>query len=223
MLTRNQIATFLALSVAFWVVLLVIKGIAVSAGMLIPFSGVVGAVSLTLAIFNRWMWHWPVFNGWLVNRPFIRGTWRVQLKSDWVDTASGKQLDAISGYMVVRQTGSELSLRLLTAESRSETVSSGIEICSDGTFEITCTYRNKPKPEYRHRSEVHYGAMLLVADTRRPGRLEGDYWTDRKTTGSISLFDRENKIVASFFEADRLFLPGTTEPAVAQVSDGQAK
>ena len=107
--------------------------------------------------------------------------------------------------MIVRQTASKLSLRLVTAESNSETVSAGIEVCNDGTFEASCTYRNKPKSMYRYRSEVHYGAMLLAVDSATPSRLEGEYWTDRKTTGSVTLSDRVNQTAMTFEEARALF------------------
>lgn len=209
MLTRNQITAFLALSVAFWVGLLLWRGVPVTMEMLLPFSGVVGAVSLVLLVFDRWAWHWFVFRGWLVKRPYVHGTWRAELVSDWIDPATQVPIAPISAYMVIRQTFSTLSLRLLTAESRSETVSSGIEVCPDGTFEINSAYRNKPKAAYRHRSEVHYGALLLQADTATPETLEGDYWTDRKSLGTITLSDRRSKICGSLAEAQRLFDPGS--------------
>lgn len=205
MMSRNQISAFVALSVAFWVGFLLWRGVPVTKEMLLPFSGVVGAVSLVLLVFDRWAWHWILFRGWLVKRPFVHGTWRAELVSDWIDPATQSPGPPIAGYMVIRQTLSTLSLRLMTAESRSETVSSGIEACPDGTFEINSAYRNKPKAPYRHRSEVHYGALLLLADTATPDTLEGDYWTDRKSLGGIALSDRRSKICASFVDAEQLY------------------
>jgi hypothetical protein len=58
---------------------------------------------------------------------------------------------------------------------------------------------------YRYRSEVHYGAMLLNAENAAPRRMEGEYWTDRKTTGSIELTDRKGKTPSTFDEAQALF------------------
>jgi hypothetical protein len=173
--------------------------------MLLPFGAVVSAVSLVILGFDRWAWHWFLFRGWLIKRPYVDGTWRAELVSDWVDPATGVAVQPISGYMVIRQTASTLSLRLFTAESRSETVSAGVESCPDGTFEISSAYRNKPKAAYRHRSEVHYGALLLFSDTAVPERLEGDYWTDRKTLGSILLIDRVRHHCASFDDAEQRY------------------
>lgn len=199
--TRNQITAFLTLSVAFWIALLVWRGVPVTREMLLPFSTVVSAVSLVLLLFDRWAWHWIVFRGWLIKRPYMDGTWRAELVSDWVVPTTGSVVAPVEGFMVVRQTASTLSLRLFTRESRSDTVSAGIEVCPDGTFEINCAYRNRPKGAHRPRSEIHYGALLLHADSAAPGRLEGDYWTDRKTLGSMVLSERIRDHCASFDDA----------------------
>lgn len=205
MLTRTHVSALVALSVLYWVLVLLVRGVPVGPEMLMPFGAVVGAVSVTLLVFDRWLWHWPIFRGWLINRPFLRGTWRAELISGWIDPTTGKATPPIHAFMVVRQTASTLSFRLITQESRSETVSAGVEPCKDGAFEITCAYRNKPKATYRHRSEVHYGAMLLEADTASPVRLEGEYWTDRKTTGTVSLTDRRKTICMTIEEAEHVF------------------
>lgn len=206
MMSRAQISAFLALSVSFWVALLAVSGMQISLEMLAPFGTVVGAVSLVMLIFDAWAWKLPIFRGWLIKRPYIHGTWKTELQSDWISPETGEGVPAIHCFLVVRQTASQLSLRLVTPESRSETVSAGIEACPDGTFEISCAYRNKPKSMYRHRSEVHYGAMLLGAESAAPTRMEGEYWTDRKTTGSLVLTDRKKKTPLTFDEAQALYL-----------------
>lgn len=205
MLTGNQIRAFLGLSVAFWIGLLWLRGIPLSWDMLVPFSSVVGGVSLVLLAFDRWIWHWPIFTGWLVNRPYLHGTWQVRLQSSWINPDTKAGIPPIECFMVVRQTHSSASFRLITAESKSETVSSGVEVCKDGTFEITCAYRNRPRSEFRHRSEVHYGAMLLAAESSRPEVVEGEYWTDRKTTGTVTMRSRKRGSPMTFAEANKLF------------------
>lgn len=205
MLTRTQITAFLALSVTFWVAMLLLRGIAVTTAMLMPFSTVVAAVSACLFTFDRWVWHWPIFRGWLIKRPYLHGTWQAEVNSDWVNPETQTPIAPIVAFMVVRQTASSLNFRLITAESRSDTVSSGIEPCRDGTFEISCAYRNKPRAQFRHRSEVHYGAMLLSADAYTPVRLEGEYWTDRKTTGAVTLTNRQKILCATFEDARNTF------------------
>jgi SMODS-associating 2TM, beta-strand rich effector domain len=204
-MTRIQISAFLSLSVIYWVIALYVQGVPLTKELLVPFGSVVGAVSLSLLLFDKWAWKfWPL-NGFLIKRPLLHGTWRTELQSDWVDPSTNQVIPPINCYMVIRQTASTLSIRLVTRESRSETVSAAIEDCGDGTFEVNCAYRNKPRAMYRHRSDVHFGAMLLMADCLRPPMLEGDYWTDRKTIGTINLRDRKKKTCLNFEEAEDLF------------------
>ena len=205
MMNRNQISAFLALSVLYWMGLLALRGMALTWDMLVPFGTVVGAVSMTLVVFDAWAWKLPFFRGWLIKRPNLNGTWKTELQSNWIDPGTGNTIPPIGCYTVIRQTASLLSIRLVTAESRSESVSAGIEVCPDGTFEVNCSYRNKPKALYRSRSEVHYGAMILAAESANPSRLDGEYWTDRKTSGSLVLTDRKSKVVLTFEEAQALF------------------
>ncbi|MBX7500646.1 hypothetical protein K3181_04250 [Qipengyuania sp. YG27] len=205
MMTRPQITAFLTLSVTFWVGLLALKGTPLSWEMLAPFGTVVGAVSGVMLLFDAWAWKLPIFRGWLIKRPYVHGTWKVELQSDWVNPETNEGVPTIHCFLVVRQTASQISLRLITEESSSETVSAGVEACSDGTFEISCAYRNKPKSMYRYRSQIHYGAMLLSVESATPTRLEGEYWTDRKTTGSVTLTDRKSKTPMTFNEAQALY------------------
>lgn len=205
MMTRIQIVAFLGLSVAFWMILLAIRGMPLSWEMLLPFSAVVGAVSTTLLVFDAWAWKLPIFRGWLVKRPVIHGTWKAILQSDWINPQTNEGIGPIDGFVVVRQSASKLSIQLFTKESRSTSVSSAIDECYDGTFNINCTYCNHPKSEHRDRSEVHYGAMLLFVDNANPERVEGEYWTDRKTNGSIALIERSKQTCATFTEAQQIF------------------
>lgn len=205
MMTRTQISAFLGLSLILWIGLLALRHVPITWAMLAPFSSVVGLVSLALLIFDAWAWKLPLINGLLIKRPILHGTWKTQLQSDWIDPETGTGIPPIHCYVVIRQTASMLSIRLVTPESQSETVSAGIEPCNDGTFEVSCTYRNKPKSRYRYRSEVHYGAMLLSVESARPTVSAGEYWTDRKTTGSVTLSERKSKTVMTFEQAENLF------------------
>lgn len=53
-------------------------------------------------------------------------------------------------------------------------------------------HRRKPDLKLYDRSKMHYGTVFLVCDN--PKHLYGDYYTDRKTIGSIT-FEAKTKIV----------------------------
>ena len=57
------------------------------------------------------------------------------------------------------------------------------------------------------RSEIHQGALIL--DTHgpsgKPETLTGEYWTDRKTTGSMNFSRRVSMVSTRFDDAVHLF------------------
>ena len=107
--------------------------------------------------------------------------------------------------MVIRQTYSSISLRLLTDESSSELIGAEIITLSDGTIRMAGVYRNEPRQLLRERSPIHNGAILLEIIGRPVTRLKGHYWTDRNTAGEIELNNRRNQIFHDYETAKRYF------------------
>ena len=115
--TRLHITVLYLLAVAVWWLALWRQGVsALEPLYFTPFGLVVTVSMVALAIFNRHAWAWRIFRPWFVDRPDLRGTWRVTLVSNWVSTEPGASLTKVEGYMVVRQTFSSLTMRLLTPE-----------------------------------------------------------------------------------------------------------
>ena len=184
MMSRLHIGTFLALAVLAWVVLLFVRNIPFSWEFLWPYGLVVSVLATGVAVFERWGWAWPFLQGWFVRRPDLRGSWRIEIKSEWVDPATGNEIDPISCYMAVRQSLTTLSMRLMTAESSSWLIAHEIVEEKDGVFLVTGVYTNTPKLELRgDRSEIHFGALQLQVLGNPPASLEGHYWTDRNSRG----------------------------------------
>jgi hypothetical protein len=171
-----------------------------------PFSVVVGTVTIVVAVFNKYAWSWRIFYGWYVNRPDIRGTWKVELESDWVEPNTNLSLPTIAGYAVVHQTLTSLSILLMTKESRSRLIANSIELEGDGLYKLAAIYRNEPKIELQgNRSEIHFGAILLEIYGNPPTSLEGHYWTDRHTRGSMKLKDRHRELYDTYELAEVSF------------------
>jgi len=128
MLTRIHISSFIVLTIAIWLLALWIQGISVlSTDFLKPLGTVIGVVTLVITAFNKYMWSWRVFKGCYVKRPDLRGTWKVELRSNWINPEVGKEIEPIYGYAVIRQSLTFLSFRLMTKESRSVLVAHSIE------------------------------------------------------------------------------------------------
>ena len=89
----------------------------------------------------------------------------------------------------IRQTLMSVHITLTTDESKSNSLSASIDEIL-GEMQLTYCYLNTPKSEFRHRSEIHYGtAMLSITN---PASLDGQYYTDRKTTGDMSFVVDDN-------------------------------
>ncbi len=206
MLTRLHISSFIALTIAVWLLALWFQGMPVlSADFVKPFSTVVGIIFLVATLFNKYIWSWTLFKGWYVKRPDLRGSWQVELKSSWVNPETGKVIDPIYGYAVVRQSLTSLSFRLMTKESRSVLVAHSIEQQEDeDLFKLVAVYRNEPKIELQGvRSEIHHGSFALEIHGTPVYELQGHYWTDRGTKGGIMLSNKVTKLFDTYEQAER--------------------
>jgi hypothetical protein len=184
-----------------WTVVLYANHETMHSTWLRPLSTVMTVVLYAVMAFDLWLWKIPLLHGWFVRRPVIDGTWGVEMRSNWKNPATGKVPGPVEGYMVIRQTFSTLSLRLLTEESSSELVGTEIVCSSDGLYCVSGVYRNEPRFQVRDRSEIHYGAVWLRIIDEPEKKLMGHYWTDRETAGEIELGNRQKKRFQTFQSA----------------------
>ena len=98
--------------------------------------------------------------------------------SDW--QSENKTYDA---RLEIKQTFLNVSIVFKSGESRSYSVLSTIDTISDSK-RIIYNYQNEPRAELADRSTIHKGtAELWIEDS---GELVGNYYTSRKTSGSMS-------------------------------------
>lgn len=202
MTSRHHIGAFLGLAVIAWIILLWIRGTPIGWDHLWPYGLVVSLLTLLAAAFDRWIWAWRALNGWFVHRPDIRGTWQVELKSQWIDPDIGEPPDPIVCYMAIRQTLSRLSMRLMTRESSSSLIADRIVRSNDGVCHVTGVYSNTPNLELRgEQSEIHFGALMLQVIDDPPTSLQGHYWTDRNSRGTMVFSRRFDKVYSCYEDA----------------------
>jgi hypothetical protein len=184
-----------------WASLLLLSGGTVSAGFFEPVSKVAAAAVILMFAFDRWIWRWRLLHGWFVKRPNLHGTWVTELTSSWVDPVSGERVPPTVGYLVVRQTFSRLSMRLLTEKSASRLRGAEIATDGDGLYEVTAVYSNDPKFVTRDGNPGHNGAFILSVRGNPPAAMEGHYWTDRSTHGGMRADNRVPRVFDSVEEA----------------------
>lgn len=199
MLTRLHVSLIIALAVFIWAASLLTVGIPITWHHAAPFTVTVTVLTGACIVFDRWLWKWRIFRGWLVKQPNLQGSWKARLISNWVDPATGQQIAPIECVMVIRQRFSALNARLYTRESSSTLLAYAFCCDDDGIFELIGTYRNTPRVDLRgQRSEIHYGSLLLQVRSDPTNRLDGHYWTDRGTKGSLQLSHRADVLFTDY-------------------------
>jgi len=204
--SRLQISVFLGLAAIAWAAVLLLQGVELGLSHLAPFSTVVGVLTLSALAMEHFLWRQPWLHGWFVQRPDLRGTWKVILQSDWLNPATGATIPTITCYMGVEQTLSSLQMHLMTPESESWLVAHSIRPSPNGNgYQIIGVYTNKPEMHLRSStSHMHLGAILLDThgDSKSaPSSLTAEYWTDRKTTGRMTLSERQDIVYTRFEDA----------------------
>lgn len=90
----------------------------------------------------------------------------------------------------IKQTLLSTKIIFKSGESKSRSISASIENVLD-EWQLTYCYLNEPQANVRERSAIHYGtAMLCIEDKNN---IEGQYYTDRNTTGDMYFFSNVKK------------------------------
>ena len=96
--------------------------------------------------------------------------------------------------MGVVETLSVLQMHLMTPESESWFIAASIiSSRSEVGYQVAGVYANEPKTHLRgNRSEIHRCGLLQETHgpANRPDTLPGEYWTDRRTKGVMTLTER---------------------------------
>ncbi len=195
---HSQIITFLII----WSIVLLISKTYTTVNLWSAIKQIPQAISIYAIIgiiFTKWLWRWRLLQGWLIKIPDLQGTWKGELKSDWVNPETGKRTGSIPMILVIRQTFSSIKCTLMTKESTSYSTTADVNVVPGGEdLFLTYNYTNRSKAIVRDRSEIHDGASILKIIKKPEMRLEGEYWTSRKTIGDISLKFESKDLVEKF-------------------------
>ena len=134
-------------------------------------SEAIGIAVIFTVLYEKFIWRFNPFD----STPKLAARYSGTLKSNYDNI----ERDAV---LIIKQTLLSVHVTMYTDESKSKSLSASIDEVL-GEMQLTYCYLNTPKSEYRTRSEIHYGtATLSVSDSRE---IEGQYYTDRKTTGDM--------------------------------------
>jgi predicted pore-forming effector associated with SMODS systems len=200
---RTLIQVAAALTTLMWVAVVVVRGAPFDLSLLSSFGAVVAVVAFSMTVLDRIVWRLPVVNmAFRRRRPMVRGTWRGH-------ATSSRRDEPFDGFLVIDQTLSRVSVRMLTRIGWSETLAASWGTSDDGNPAIFYVWRHFPRPaengaelEDGAPGLIHYGAGVIeiCAD-----RIKGPYWTAERHSGQLLYEGRKRKLSKSFEDASELF------------------
>jgi len=198
LLTQRQLTVLIFIGAVTWLTSLFLQGVSVDLSWLKSLSGVGTVVSFVLWVFDSWIWRLRLLHPWFVAQPNIRGTWKSEIHSTWINPETDQPLPGIEAYVVVRQSYSCITIRVFTRESESLTLAASLNITPDGLWQLASVYRNSPRATLLDRSVQHFGAIALDVRGDPAYLIDGQYWTNRNTRGEMRLFARSSVLYQDF-------------------------
>jgi len=198
-ISRLHLTTLIGIVVGIWSFFLILAGFTLTQALFDPFSKVIGVLVIILLLFDKWLWKLSFLHPWFISTPDISGTWKGKIVSSWTNPKTGESIEPIDAFLVIYQTFSSINIRMITKESKSDLLSGNFIQNEAGPRKIAGIYNNIPNIMIRDRSPIHYGGLLLEIHTDNT-HLDGEYWTDRNTKGSLK-FDKNVKKTFDNFDS----------------------
>lgn len=149
---------------------------------------VVSVDLLIIASFSSFMWRWKIFYGWLVPFPNMNGTWKGTIQTTWIDPVTNERPAPIPTILTIKQSFFKISCVMRTAEMTSRSLIADFVLDKDNQVKkLSYTYDSNPIATVKERSPQHYGTMIFDIIEKPKRKIEGEYWTGRKTTGHIEM------------------------------------
>lgn len=194
-----------ARAVLYVVALLVVAGLVLDASIrghaphgvaewLAPIGPAVTISVIGIWVFDRWAWRWP-FVGGLVKRPDLHGTWKCELRSSY----AGRAGEVIESYLVIDQTYTGICVQMLFDRSRSISMSGDL-VNEGGRCVLYYVFRSEKSALEPDSNPPARGAADLKVSRKPRLALEGDYWMERGTKGTLATVGR-SKILFDDFPA----------------------
>jgi hypothetical protein len=148
-------------------------------------------------------WGWKMFGlKSLFYRPNLNGTWAGEIISDWVDK-NGKIIKPKTIFIVVRQNFLTVNITTFTDNFIGKSYSETLTLNKfRGVKNLAYLYRKETS--YSGDNKNNEGATELRLIESDVMKLEGKYWSNIKTNGSLKLNFISEKKVDSYEDALKL-------------------
>ncbi|TAJ17192.1 MAG: hypothetical protein EPO65_11755 [Dehalococcoidia bacterium] len=152
-------------------------------------------MTILLLAYDRLIWRWPLIRG-LTPRPVLYGTWKAELRTSFAPRAN----EIVECYLTIRQTYSSIQVDMVFEHSRSFSLSAALAE-QDGRVQLSYTYRSQGDALHQDGNPPSRGAAVLIIAREPSLHLEGDYWMERGTKGTIRTLGHNPTLLESFTAA----------------------
>lgn len=186
-----------------WSVAIAVNGLHLDKPWMKALSVLPLVLVLLFGVFDQFLWHQNLVLKF-VKMPDLRGTWVGTYDSEFIDDNGERQRTSGPIALVIKQTYSDVSIRLLAEKSRSVSTLARMQAQDSGEFYLDYIYANAPKLKHRQELDNHFGSSRLILPSVRPIKFTGEYWTDRLSRGSLELNWVSKRTVSELVDAQIL-------------------
>jgi hypothetical protein len=207
MLKKEELKNIVFISIALAAIIAVLYLFILGSELRIPF--IVRAVSFGITVTTLFWtyyftkgWKWKISN-WIFYRPNINGTWSGTIISDYVDD-NGNKVPSIEFYLVVRQSFIRIHFTTFTKDFVGVSYAETFALNEDkGLKNVAYLYKkDSTQSNDEHLREGATELRLIIGKDEK--KLEGKYWSNTKTQGTVSVTLISEEQVDSFINAQKL-------------------
>lgn len=135
----------------------------------------ISVTSIIIALYDKLLWHINPFD----STPRLKGNYIGKLIYDYNGQRKRKDIK-----VNITQTSLKVIVKITTNEITSNTITSDL-IEENGECVLYYTYLTNPSSQHSAQNPIQHGTCRLIQTDKN--KLEGQYWTSRKTIGDIKL------------------------------------
>jgi hypothetical protein len=154
------------------------------------------AVIMGLLAFDSWAWRfWPF--RLIVRKPILHGTWKMEQRTSYEPRAQ----ETMEAYLVIDQAFSGIrQIRGLYEISNSHSLTADLSV-DRSHCALSFIFRSEAGTMHREGNPPSRGASVLTVGRHPRLHLEGDYWMERGTKGSVKSIGYSRKLYETFESA----------------------
>jgi hypothetical protein len=207
MLKKEELKNIVFISIALAAIIAVSYLYILSADLTLPYIGRAISFGITVTTFF-WTyyftkgWKWEISN-WIFYRPDINGTWAGTIISDYIDE-NGNKVPPIEFYIVVRQSFIRIHFTTFTKDFVGISYAETFALNEDkGLKNVAYLYKkDSTQSNDEHLREGATELRLIIGKDEK--KLEGKYWSNTKTQGTVSVTLVSEHHVDSFINAKKM-------------------